>query len=147
MDGVVIVLIVEKVQPKPDRSYADVALELPFTIQKLINRIKAYLPSEEKDLLKIGPICLNIKQKQVNCMGNTSQLTSRQVLLLKTLMEHPGEVIERKDLFSSVWATEYTGDTRSLDVHIGWLRKALEVDPHNPKYLKTIRGVGFRLDI
>ena len=62
-------------------------------------------------------------------------------------MEHHGEVVERENLFKQVWETDYTGDTRTLDVHISWLRRAIELDPLKPKFLKTIRGVGYRLDI
>jgi DNA-binding response OmpR family regulator len=62
-------------------------------------------------------------------------------------MQHPGEVIERKRLFSEVWNTEYTGDTRTLDVHISWLREAIEEDSRKPQFLKTMRGLGYRLDI
>jgi len=62
-------------------------------------------------------------------------------------MQHPGEVIERGQLFREVWNTEYTGDTRTLDVHISWLREALEENPRQPTFLKTIRGVGYRLDV
>ena len=61
-------------------------------------------------------------------------------------MEHPDEVMERDDLFRNVWETEYTEDTRTLDVHISWLRKAIEEDPRNPVLLVTIRGVGYRLN-
>jgi DNA-binding response OmpR family regulator len=63
------------------------------------------------------------------------------------LMNHHGEVVERERLFRQVWNTDYTGDTRTLDVHISWLRQAIEKDPRNPKFLKTIRGVGYRLDV
>jgi DNA-binding response OmpR family regulator len=62
-------------------------------------------------------------------------------------MEHPGQLIERNDLFRMVWETDYAGDTRTLDVHISWLRQAFEDDPRNPQYLKTVRGVGYRLDV
>jgi DNA-binding response OmpR family regulator len=61
-------------------------------------------------------------------------------------MEQAGAVVERGQLFQEVWNTEYTGDTRTLDVHISWLRRAIEEDPRKPKYVKTIRGVGYRLD-
>jgi DNA-binding response OmpR family regulator len=62
-------------------------------------------------------------------------------------MDHPGEVLERKELFRQIWNTEYTVDTRTLDVHISWLRQAIEEEPHKPRFLKTIRGVGYRLDV
>jgi DNA-binding response OmpR family regulator len=69
------------------------------------------------------------------------------VTLLKILMDHPGEVVDRKKLFCEAWETNYTGDTRSLDVHMSWLRQAIEDNPRHPKYIKTIRGVGYRLDL
>ena len=69
------------------------------------------------------------------------------ITLLQLLMDKHGEVVEREALFKKVWETNYTGDTRTLDVHISWLRRAIELDPDNPKFLKTIRGVGYRLDV
>jgi DNA-binding response OmpR family regulator len=83
----------------------------------------------------------------VRSLGKSTRLTPRLVTLLKTLLEKHGEVVERETLFKKVWETNYTGDTRTLDVHISWLRGALELDPENPKFLKTIRGVGYRLDV
>jgi DNA-binding response OmpR family regulator len=63
------------------------------------------------------------------------------------LIDHPGEVVNREDLFRIVWETAYIGDTRTLDVHVSWLRQALEDDPRHPKFIKTVRGVGYRLDV
>ncbi len=62
-------------------------------------------------------------------------------------MENAGVLMERNKLFQEVWETDYTGDTRTLDVHISWLRQAIEEDPRNPLFIKTIRGVGYRLDV
>ena len=126
---------------------ADVVLPLPFTLQKLMNRIRPLLPSEMKDLLQIGALQLDPIQRWVRIGNRQTSLTPRLVALLKILIEHPGEVIEREYLFRTVWDTTYTEDTRTLDVHVSWLRRAIEDDPRNPRYLKTIRGVGYRLDI
>jgi DNA-binding response OmpR family regulator len=126
---------------------ADVVLPLPFTLQKLMNRIRPLLPSEMKDLLQIGALQLDPIQRWVRIGNRQTSLTPRLVALLKILIEHPGEVIEREYLFRTVWDTTYTEDTRTLDVHVSWLRRAIENDPRNPQYLKTIRGVGYRLDI
>ena len=93
-----------------------------------------------------GPIHLDLERRQVRCEDRETHLTPRLTRLLRMLMENTGEVLERKQLFRRVWKTEYTGDTRTLDVHISWLRSAIEKDPRRPKYLKTIRGVGYRLD-
>ncbi len=147
VDSLAIILIVSEQQMPVGKVEVDVVLKLPFTVQKLANRLKLLMPGDEKDLLHVGPIRLNLKQKQVRCLGRHARLTPRQVVLLKALMERPGEVIERESLFRLVWDTEYTGDTRTLDVHISWLRHALEANPRNPRFLKTVRGVGYRLDI
>jgi len=147
LDGMAIVLIASKAPDPEIKIDADVILVLPFTVLKLANRIRPLLPVDEKDLLHIGPIRLYMDQKKVRCLGKQARLTPRMVALLKALMDHPGEVVERGKLFSLVWETEYTGDTRTLDVHVSWLRQAIESDPRHPRFLKTMRGVGYRLDI
>jgi len=125
---------------------ADVALILPFTVQKLSNRIRHLLPGDSKNTLHAGPIRLDVERRTVYFQKKKTRLTPRLVCLLRILMEHRGEAIERKKLFSQVWETNYTDDTRTLDVHISWLRRAIEENPLRPKLLKTVRGVGYRLD-
>lgn len=122
-------------------------LELPFTLQKLVNRIKPLLPGESKNYLHTGPIHLDTVKLRVRCMNKTGLLTPHLAKLLKYLMERPGEVVERNTLFSHVWETDYTADTRTMDVHVSWLRKIIEEDPRKPKILVTVRSVGYRLDI
>jgi len=141
-----IVLILAK-EAKVDKDIADAVLILPFTAQKLVNRIKPLLPGDGKNLIHVGPIRLDVERRRVRCLGKSTKLTPRLITLLKMLMEKPGEVVERDILFKKVWETNYTGDTRTLDVHISWLRRAIEVDPLKPKFLKTVRGVGYRLDV
>jgi DNA-binding response OmpR family regulator len=135
----------------PDRGIekveADVILPLPFTAQKLVNRIRHLLPGDGKDNIHAGPVRLDVEKRIVRCLGKQARLTPRLMRLLRNLIEHQGEVVERKTLFSQVWETDYTDDTRTLDVHISWLRRAIEIDPDHPKFLKTIRGVGYRLDV
>jgi DNA-binding response OmpR family regulator len=141
-----IILILEKEKPV-DKDLADSMIALPFTVQKLVNRIKALLPSDGKNVVSAGPIQLDLEHKRVRCLGKSTKLTPRLITLLNILMDKHGEVVERESLFKKVWETNYTGDTRTLDVHISWLRRAIELDPSNPKFLKTIRGVGYRLDV
>ncbi len=126
---------------------ADAILTLPFTAQKLINRIRHLLPGDGKTSLHAGAIHLDIDKRMVRCQGRQARLTPHLVNLLKAFIERPGEVIERNELFSKVWETNYTDDTRTLDVHISWLRQAIEANPQKPLFLKTIRGVGYRLDV
>jgi DNA-binding response OmpR family regulator len=141
-----IVLIVEKEKPL-DNELADTIIALPFTAQKLVNRIKALMPSDGNNVVNVGPIRLDLEHRRVRSLGKNSKLTPRLITLLQILMDKHGEVVEREALFKKVWETNYTGDTRTLDVHISWLRRAIELDPDDPKFLKTIRGVGYRLDI
>ena len=141
-----IVLIVEKEKPL-DNELADAIIALPFTAQKLVNRIKALMPSDGNNVVNVGPIRLDLEHRRVRSLGKNSKLTPRLITLLQILMDKHGEVVEREALFKKVWETNYTGDTRTLDVHISWLRRAIELDPDDPKFLKTIRGVGYRLDI
>jgi len=140
-----IILILEK-EKKVGKEIADSVLALPFTVQKLVNRIKALMPSDGKNVVTAGPIQLDLEHKRVKCLSKSTKLTPRLITLLQILMDKHGEVVERESLFKKVWETNYTGDTRTLDVHISWLRRAIELDPTNPKFLKTIRGVGYRLD-
>jgi DNA-binding response OmpR family regulator len=141
-----IILILEK-EKKIGKDIADSVLALPFTVQKLVNRIKALMPSDGKNVVTAGPIQLDLDHKRVKCLSKSTKLTPRLITLLQILMDKHGEVVERESLFKKVWETNYTGDTRTLDVHISWLRRAIELDPNNPKFLKTIRGVGYRLDV
>jgi DNA-binding response OmpR family regulator len=126
---------------------ADVLLELPFTIRKLVNRINPLLPHSSNKVLRAGPIHLDLERRVVRCLEKEAHLTPRLTNLLQTFMEHSNEVLEREDLFRRIWNTEYTGDTRTLDVHISWIRQAIEPDPRKPRFLITIRGMGYRLDI
>jgi DNA-binding response OmpR family regulator len=126
---------------------ADVLLPLPFTTRKLLNRIAPLLPGDGGHMMHVGPIRLDMERRRVRCQGRETSLTPRLAGLLKIFLEHPGEALERERLFRDVWNTEYTADTRTLDVHISWLRQALEENPRRPHFIKTIRGVGYRMDI
>jgi DNA-binding response OmpR family regulator len=141
-----IILIVEK-EIVVDKDLVDSILSLPFTVQKLVNRIKALMPGDGNDVVSVGPIRLDLENRRVRSLGKNTKLTPRLITLLQILMDKHGEVVEREALFKKAWDTNYTGDTRTLDVHISWLRRAIELDPDNPKFLKTIRGVGYRLDV
>lgn len=141
-----IILILEK-EKAVDKELADAVLALPFTVQKLVNRVKALRPGDGNNVVSTGPIRLDVENKRVKTLGKSTKLTPRLITLLQILMDKHGEVVEREALFKKVWETNYTGDTRTLDVHISWLRQAIELDPDNPKFLKTIRGVGYRLDV
>jgi DNA-binding response OmpR family regulator len=146
-NGLPIILILAASQTvSPDVS-ANVVLNLPFTVRKLVNRMAPFVPGEGSEILRAGVIHLDLVRRQVRCPNKEVKLTPRLTRLLQILMENHGEVVTREELFRNAWNTEYTGDTRTLDVHISWLRQALEEDVRNPRYLKTIRRVGYRLDV
>ena len=126
---------------------AEVVLTPPFSLQKLMNRIRPLLPTATKEILQLGDLTLDVVQRRARLGERQATLSPRLVHLLKMLMERPGQVILREELFRAVWDTEYTVDMRSLDVHISWLRRALENDPRHPQYILTERGVGYRLVI
>lgn len=146
LGGLPIILIISPDQAPNKESCANTVLVLPFTIRKLVNRIAPFIPGSGQQILHVGHIHLDLDRKQVKCLGKEARLTPRLAHILEILMKHTGEVVERERLFREVWRTEYTGDTRTLDVHISWLREAIEEDPRKPRFLKTIRRVGYRLD-
>lgn len=142
-----IILIVTKEVSLPEVVDANLVLKLPFTVQKLVNRLQAYHDTDDKFILKAGPIELNTKTQLVTCEDRHTKLTPRLVEILQILMKNHGKVVERNPLFTKVWDTNYTGDTRTLDVHISWLRQAIEEDPSNPQFIRTKRGVGYILKV
>jgi len=145
--GLPLILVIDRNSDPNDDYGADIVLMLPFTMQKLINRIRHLLPIQNNCDLEAGPIMLDVAEKRAMIKEKQVQLTPRLVVILKILMEHAGEVVERKAMFSEAWETDYTADTRSLDVHMSWLRQAIEENPRKPEYIKTVRGVGYRLDV
>jgi len=126
---------------------AEVQLIHPFTIRKLENRIVPFSPSDGKNIIKEGPIKLDLERQVIRCNQKDEHVTPRMVELLRMLIKHKGEVIEREVLFSKIWKTDYTEDTRSLDVHINWLRKIIEKDPKKPALLVTVRGKGYKFNL
>ncbi len=142
-----VILIVAEDQDHVDPDCADQVLQLPFTLQKLLNRLHPYMTMNENKKLECGPIKLDLKERWVHCNGKHTRLTPRLFNLMRRLMKSSGEVLLREDLFKEIWETDYTGDMRSLDVHISWLRQAVEEDPRDPKYIKTERGIGYILEV
>jgi DNA-binding response OmpR family regulator len=147
VESIAIVVILDSQQVfDEDDECQNVILRLPFTARKLVNRIIPFLKGNPSSILKTGQIQLDMERKTVRIQDRETRLTPRLTTLLRMLMEHAGEAIPRDQLFTTVWKTQYTGDTRTLDVHISWLRQAIEVDPKHPVLLKTVRGLGYRLD-
>ena len=126
---------------------ADIYLVQPFTARKLLNRIKRLLlPADDlkEEKVKAGDITYYLSKRSVEVAGRSqSKLTPMLAALFQQFLRYPIEVISRVQLMEKVWQTKYVGDTRTLDVHIRWLREIIEEDPAKPILLKTVRGVGY----
>ena len=93
--------------------------------------------------LTAGTFSLDVDARQLMKKGSSVKLTPKETALLETFMTHCGKVLTRRFLMEKVWATEYIGDTRTLEVHVCWIRKHIEEDPSQPIFLRTFRGVGY----
>ncbi len=142
-----IILINSKDNLPANYLVADVQLVLPFTIRKLVNRILPFAPGDGAEVIKAGPIHLDMDRMIVRCHSCEEHITPCMAKLLKMLILKKGEILKREVLFSKIWDTNYTEDTRSLDVHINWLRKIIEKDPNHPRIILTVRGVGYKFDL
>lgn len=130
---------------------ADDYLPKPFSTRELQARVRALLRRVELDrtaqpttVLTAGDIHLELETRQVSKNGRPLTLRFKEFELLSLLLSRPGQVISRAELFDKVWGTDWLGDTRTLDVHVRWLREKIEDDPGQPRYIQTVRGVGYR---
>ena len=129
---------------------AEVYLQQPFTGRKLLNRVRDLLPVDlyKEEVIRFGNILLYRSKRAVETKEKGEQrLTPKLAQLLEELLRHPNELVSRRQLMRNVWHTDYVGDTRTLDVHVRWVRECIEKDPSNPILLRTIRGKGFLLAI
>lgn len=94
--------------------------------------------------LKVGDVELDPAARVARRDGTELDLSRKEFDLLTELMRHAGRVVTREDLMARVWDVNWFGSTKTLDVHIGWLRRKLGEDPNRPAYIETVRGVGFR---
>jgi DNA-binding response OmpR family regulator len=134
--------------PKDDaQSVADVVLFQPLTARRLLNSIDRLLQTHDEQAISYGLFSINLDRRVLIVDGQETQLTPKQALLVEMFLRHPGEVLDRKTLMEKVWQTDYMGDTRTLDVHVRWIREVIEKDPGKPRYLRTVRGVGYCLEI
>jgi two-component system phosphate regulon response regulator PhoB len=119
----------------------------PFTAKKLRESLLKLLDASAPNILRAGDVQLDLVSRVVSGIKGRQHLTPKQCSLLAWLMQHPNQVVSRKDLMERVWHTVYLGDTRTLDVHIRWLREKIEADPASPSMLMTRRGIGYVLSV
>ncbi len=129
---------------------ADDYVVKPFSSREVISRIRAVLRrtagtrAPAQPMILVNGIELDISARRVSLDGRELKLPRKEFDLLAELMRHAGEVVSREDLMSRVWDVNWFGSTKTLDVHIASLRRKLGDDPSSPRFIETVRGVGFR---
>ena len=131
---------------------ADDYVTKPYSSRELLARIKAVLRrlSEPEELvpptLESGPVRMDVERHTVTVSGVATSLPLKEFELLEMLLRNAGRVLTRMQLIDRVWGSDYVGDTKTLDVHVKRLRAKIEPDPGNPKFLLTVRGLGYKLE-
>jgi two-component system response regulator RegX3 len=132
---------------------ADDYVTKPYSARELVARIRAVMrrrsdaePASEEAVLEAGPVRMDVERHVVSVDGRTVALPLKEFDLLEYLLRNAGRVLTRGQLIDRVWGSDYVGDTKTLDVHVKRLRAKLEPDPATPKYLTTVRGLGYKLE-
>jgi two-component system response regulator RegX3 len=131
---------------------ADDYVTKPFSSRELVARIRAVLRRgvDVDDLVgsivEAGPVRMDVERHTVSVDGRPVSLPLKEFDLLELLLRNAGRVLTRGQLIDRVWGADYVGDTKTLDVHVKRLRSKIEPDPANPKYLVTVRGLGYKFD-
>jgi two-component system, OmpR family, response regulator RegX3 len=131
---------------------ADDYVTKPYSARELVARIRAVLRrlAEPEDLapatLEAGPVRMDVDRHVVSVSGEPVPMPLKEFELLELLLRNAGRVLTRGQLIDRVWGSDYVGDTKTLDVHVKRLRAKVEPDPANPKYLLTVRGLGYKLE-
>jgi len=130
---------------------ADDYVTKPFSVRELVSRVRAHLrrakmtstvPSEE--ILESASIQLDVDRHEVRVGGEIVPFPPKEFELLETFMRRRGRLLTREFLIEEIWGHDYFGDTKTLDVHVKRIRKKIEVDPHEPTLLLTVRGLGYK---
>ncbi|MGG7176066.1 winged helix-turn-helix domain-containing protein [Clostridium paraputrificum] len=131
---------------------ADDYMTKPFSIRELLARVKAVLrrssgnDETEGESYESGILKVDFERHEVIINGEKIDITLKEFELLEILIRNKGKILQRETLLDKVWGYEYIGETRTVDVHIRYLRKKIEEDDKNPKFIETIRGVGYRFN-
>jgi two-component system response regulator RegX3 len=131
---------------------ADDYVTKPYSPRELVARIRAVLrrgvePELAPTILEAGPVRMDVERHQVSVSGADTRFPLKEFELLEMFLRNPGRVLTRGQLIDRVWGSDYVGDTETLDVHVKRLRAKLEPDPSDPRYLVTVRGLGYKLDL
>ncbi|AFR10012.1 MULTISPECIES: response regulator transcription factor [Nocardiopsis] len=131
---------------------ADDYVTKPFSSRELVARIRAVLRRRGEDdvvlpaALEAGPVRMDVERHVVTVRGDNVQLPLKEFELLEVLLRNAGRVLTRMQLIDRVWGADYVGDTKTLDVHVKRLRAKIEEDPSHPRYIVTVRGLGYKFE-
>lgn len=133
---------------------ADDYVTKPFSMRELVSRVRANLrrvasaPPDDvrsrEEILVGGPARIDVGRHEVTVGEQTVPLTPKEFELLELLVRRKGRLLTRDLLIDEVWGSDYVGDTRTLDVHVKRLRRKIEADPHRPRHIQTVRGLGYK---
>jgi DNA-binding response OmpR family regulator len=120
--------------------------ELEYRVEALLKRTGGAVTATDGERVEVGDLIIDKRRHEVTRRGERIDLTPLEFQILELLASEPGRAWSRNSLLDRVWSTEYEGYQRNIDPHINRLRKKLEVDPKNPRYVLTVRGVGYKLN-
>jgi two-component system OmpR family response regulator len=138
---------------------ADDYVTKPFSMRELMARVRAMLRRAEmakretvqagetaRSPFRVGDIEIDVARHKISCGNVSIELSRMEFALLDFLARNKGQVFTRDNLLEKVWGYDFSGDTRTVDVHVSWLRRKIEADPAHPRHLVTVRGIGYKFE-
>ena len=131
---------------------ADDYVTKPFSVRELVSRVRAHLRrasmrgglSPADDVLRGGPVEMDVGRHEVRVSGGAVSFPPKEFELLEAFLRRKDRLLTRLFLIEEVWGADYVGDTKTLDVHVKRVRQKIEEDPHDPRHLVTVRGLGYK---
>ncbi|MDQ3991150.1 MAG: response regulator transcription factor [Actinomycetota bacterium] len=130
---------------------ADDYVTKPFSMRELVSRVRVNLrraavapAGADEEILRRGPVEMDVGRHEVRVRGSAAAFPPKEFELLEAFLRRPGRLLARELLIDEVWGPDYFGDTKTLDVHVKRIRQKIEEDPHRPRHVVTVRGLGYK---